>query len=69
MLTVTELSLSELTIGHCVMGEMGQQIWMDHDAYFHIGYTWVWYIYTTIKTVKVSVTEVGVAGWVWSTHA
>jgi len=51
------------------MGEMGQQIWMDHDAYFHIGYTWVWYIYTTIKTVKVSVTEVGVAGWVWSTHA
>jgi len=27
------------------------------------------YIYTTIKTVRVSVTEVGVAGWAWSTHA
>jgi len=26
-------------------------------------------IYTTIKTVRVSVTEVGMAGWAWSTHA
>jgi len=26
-------------------------------------------IYTTIKTVTVSVTEVGVVGWAWSLHA
>jgi len=25
-------------------------------------------IYTTIKTTRLSVTEVGVAGWAWSLH-
>jgi len=27
-----------------------------------------WNIYTVIKTTRLSVTEVSVAGWAWSTH-